>query len=32
MTYEDIQKELVSVLKRMEEVYDVWYKKEYANE
>lgn len=31
-TVEDIQKELVSVLKRMEEVYDVWYKQEYANE
>ena len=31
-TCEDIQNELVSVLKRMEEIYKNWYEKENANE
>ena len=31
-TADEIQNELVSVLKRMEETYDVWYEKEYTNE
>ena len=31
-TCEDIQNELVSVLKRMEEIYKNWYEKEYPNE
>lgn len=31
-TADEIQNELVSVLKRMEEAYDVWYEKEYTNE
>lgn len=31
-TADEIQNELVSALKRMEEAYDVWYEKEYTNE
>lgn len=31
-TYDEIQNKLVSVLKRMEEVYTDWYEKEYTNE
>ena len=31
-TADEIQNELVSVLKRMEEAYDVWYEKENPNE
>lgn len=31
-TADEIQNELISVLKRMEEVYDVWYEKENTNE
>lgn len=31
-TVDDIQNKLESVIKRMEEVYDVWYEKENTNE
>ncbi|MBQ7981670.1 MAG: hypothetical protein IJ305_08735, partial [Oscillospiraceae bacterium] len=31
-TADEIQNELVSILKRMEEIYTNWYEKEYANE
>ncbi len=31
-TVDDIQNKLESVIKRMEEAYDVWYEKEYTNE
>ena len=31
-TSDDIQNKLESVIKRMEEVYDIWYEKEYTNE
>lgn len=31
-TADEIQDKLISVLKRMEEAYDVWYEKEYTNE
>lgn len=31
-TADEIQKELVSVIKRMEEVYTAWYEKEHGNE
>lgn len=31
-TCEDIQSELVSILKRMEEIYKNWYEKEHPNE
>ena len=31
-TADEIQDKLISVLKRMEEVYTAWYEKEYTNE